>query len=75
MAGLTGLDVLILGALRWKRHTTHFSLDEAIEIARALQPRRTLLTHVSHELDHARTNAALPDGVELAYDGLRLPLS
>jgi phosphoribosyl 1,2-cyclic phosphate phosphodiesterase len=75
LAQLADLDVLILGALRWKRHTTHFSLEEAIDVARTLTPKRTLLTHLSHELDHAATTAALPDGIELAYDGLRIPLT
>ena len=72
---LEGLDVLILGALRHRPHPTHFSLDEAVEMARQLQPRRTYFTHVSHELDHDATNAALPPGMELAYDGLRIPLT
>lgn len=75
MGKLTGLDVLILGALRKRPHATHFSIDEAIEIARVLQPRRTLLTHICHELDHAPTNADLPDGIDLAFDGQRVPLT
>jgi phosphoribosyl 1,2-cyclic phosphate phosphodiesterase len=75
MSCLADLDVLILGALRWKRHTTHFSVQEAIEAAQALGARRTLLTHLSHELDHDQTSALLPPGIELAYDGLRIPLS
>ena len=72
---LQGLDVLILDALRHKPHTTHFSLGEAIEVAQSLRPRRTLFTHISHELEHEATNAALPPGMELAYDGLRFPLT
>lgn len=72
---LEGLDVLILDALRPRPHVTHFSLDEAVEVARKLRPRRTLFTHISHELDHEATNARLPPGMELAYDGLRIPLT
>ena len=72
---LEGLDVLILDALRPKPHVTHFGLDEAVAVAQRLQPKRTLFTHVSHELEYAATNAALPDHMELAYDGLRLPLT
>jgi phosphoribosyl 1,2-cyclic phosphate phosphodiesterase len=72
---LEGLDVLILDALRPRSHTTHFSLDQAIAAARELNPKRTLFTHMSHELEHEATNAALPAGIELAYDGLRVPLS
>lgn len=72
---LEGLDVLILDALRHRPHATHFSLEEAIEVARRLRPRRTLFTHLSHELGHAATNASLPPGMELAYDGLRIALT
>ena len=72
---LEGLDVLILGALRRRRHATHFCLDEAVALAEHLRPRRTYFTHVSHELDHDSTNAGLPPGMELAYDGLRIPLT
>jgi phosphoribosyl 1,2-cyclic phosphate phosphodiesterase len=72
---LEGLDVLILDGLRDRPHATHFCLEEAIEVARRLRPGRTLLTHVAHELDYAQTNAKLPSGIELAYDGQRVPLT
>jgi phosphoribosyl 1,2-cyclic phosphate phosphodiesterase len=71
---LEGLEVFIVDALRRRAHETHFSLDEAIEVARRVGARRTLFTHMSHDLEHAATNAALPPGMELAYDGLRVPL-
>lgn len=72
---LQDLDVLILDALRLKPHATHFSLDEAVEVARKVGARRTFFTHLSHELDYDAINARLPPSMELAYDGLRLPLS
>jgi len=75
MALLEDLDVLIIDGLRRKPHPTHFSIDEAIEVAHKLNPRRTLFTHVCHNLGHAETNAWLPSGMEMAYDGMRLPLS
>lgn len=71
---LADLDVLILDSLRRRPHATHFSLDEAIETARSLAPKRTLFTHMCHDLEHEATNAALPPGMELAYDGMRIPL-
>ncbi len=71
---LEGLDVLVLDALRDRPHVTHFSLEEAVAVARRVKPRRTLLTHVCHELDHASTNARLPAGIELAYDGQQILL-
>src|SRR5262249_28483745 len=72
---LEGLDVLILDALRPKPHPTHYSLDEAVEVATKIGAKRTLFTHISHDLEHDATNAVLPAGMELAYDGLRIPLS
>jgi phosphoribosyl 1,2-cyclic phosphate phosphodiesterase len=74
MTKLQGLDVLILDCLRRQPHTTHFGLDEALAVAAELKPRRTLLTHISHDLDHSLSES-LPEGVEMAYDGLRVPLS
>lgn len=72
---LKGLDVLILDALRPVSHITHFSLQEAVAVAEQLQPALTLFTHTSHELEYEATNASLPPGMELAYDGQRIPLS
>lgn len=71
---LRGLDVLVLNALRQAPHPTHFSLDQAMEMAEMLAPRRTLLVHMTHDLDHAATNARLPNGVQLAHDGLTVEI-
>jgi phosphoribosyl 1,2-cyclic phosphate phosphodiesterase len=67
---LRDLDVLILDGLRRRPHPTHFNLEQAIEEARRIGARRTYFTHIAHELGHAATNAELPAGMELAYDGL-----
>ena len=72
---LEGLDTLVLDCLRPSVHPTHFSVSEAVAVAERVQARRTLLVHMSHELPHAPTSAALPAGVELAYDGLSVPLA
>lgn len=71
---LAGLRVLVLGAIRDEPHPTHFNIEQALEVVRRVQPGRTYLTHISHTLDHEQTNARLPPGVELAYDGLEIPL-
>ena len=71
---LDGVDVLVLDALRRRPHPTHFTVDEAIAVARRIAPRRTYFTHMCHDLQHAATCAALPDGIELAYDGLVLSI-
>ncbi len=67
---LAGVEVLVLGALRFRPHTTHFSIPEAIVAAQRIGARRTLFTHLAHDVDHAATSATLPPGVELAHDGL-----
>jgi phosphoribosyl 1,2-cyclic phosphate phosphodiesterase len=72
---LEGLDTLVLDCLRESRHPTHFSLAEAVAVARRVGARRTLLTHMGHEIGHAAIAAVLPPGVELAYDGLEVPLA
>jgi phosphoribosyl 1,2-cyclic phosphate phosphodiesterase len=72
---LRGVDVLVLNALWWRPHPTHLSIDEAIELARAIGARRTLLTHLTHETGHAELAAALPAGIEPAHDGLAVEVS
>lgn len=71
---LQGLDTLILGALREEPHPTHFSVGQAVEVIEKLQPRRAYLTHLGHQLDYEEMNHKLPDGIELAYDGLEIAL-
>jgi phosphoribosyl 1,2-cyclic phosphate phosphodiesterase len=72
MEMLRGLDVLFLDALRYKPHPTHTTVDRAVAIAAELQPRRAFLTHICHDLGHARAESLLPPHVRLAYDGLEL---
>jgi phosphoribosyl 1,2-cyclic phosphate phosphodiesterase len=69
---LGGLDVLFLDALRSRPHPTHSTLERSIETARLLRPGRTFFTHMCHDLGHAATEALLPAGVHLAYDGLEI---
>ncbi|MGC8666817.1 MAG: MBL fold metallo-hydrolase [Chthonomonadales bacterium] len=68
MEQLRHLDLLILDAVRFEPHPTHFGLYQALDVVQELAPRRTLLTHLSHHFDHDTVNAQLPPGVELAYD-------
>ncbi|PKP03599.1 MAG: MBL fold metallo-hydrolase [Bacteroidetes bacterium HGW-Bacteroidetes-6] len=64
-------EILVLNALRKKKHPTHFSLDEAVGISRKVNARRTFFTHISHFLGkYDEISAQLPDSVFLAYDGL-----
>jgi phosphoribosyl 1,2-cyclic phosphate phosphodiesterase len=70
---LQNLDVAILDALRITPHSSHFTLEEAIEAVRLLNPRRAFFTHMSHEVHHADVSGLLPAPIQLAYDGLRIP--
>jgi phosphoribosyl 1,2-cyclic phosphate phosphodiesterase len=67
---LAGVDTLILGALRYRPHSTHFTLAEAAAVAQRIGARRTWFTHLAHDVEHARLREPLPAGVELGYDGL-----
>ncbi len=69
---VAGVDTLVIDALRDKKHSTHFTIAEALDAIARIAPRRAYLTHMAHDLGHAGTNARLPAGVELAYDGLVL---
>ena len=71
------LDVLVLDCPRQSHHPTHFSLEEeeSVEVARRVGAKRTLLLHFSHDISHRLVSAQLPPGMELAYDGLTVPLT
>ncbi len=72
---LQGLDVLILNALHRRTHYSHLNLEEAIDMIGRINPRRTYLTHLSHNMGLAAEVAhELPEGVSLAYDGLKLEI-
>ncbi|NJC88569.1 MAG: MBL fold metallo-hydrolase [Desulfuromonas sp.] len=71
---LDGVELLVIDALRFTPHATHFNVVEAIAMARRIGARRTLLTHLSHEVDHHRHATGLPEGVEFAYDGQTITL-
>jgi phosphoribosyl 1,2-cyclic phosphate phosphodiesterase len=72
MDQMRGLDVLVLDCLRFKAHPTHLWLDRALEYIDKIKPKRAYLTHIAHDVMHARDSARLPNGVEWAYDGLEI---
>lgn len=69
---LQDLDILILDALRRQPHPSHSHLERSLEYVEKLKPKRAFFTHISHDLDHATTEAELPPNVRLACDGLQL---
>lgn len=73
---LKGVDTLVIGALRQRPHATHQTIDEAICVARQVGAREVYLIHMNHEAGlHAETDATLPEGVHLAYDGLTIEMT
>jgi phosphoribosyl 1,2-cyclic phosphate phosphodiesterase len=70
---LEGVETMILDALRHRPHRTHFTVEQAVTAAQRIAPSRTYLIHMTHDLLHAREDAALPPGITLAHDGLILP--
>ena len=71
---LEGLQVLVMGALRYEPHPAHFTLTEAVGVAGIIGASHTYFTHMSHEVDHETVSRQLPSGIELAYDGLTISL-
>lgn len=69
---LQDLDILFLDALRHRPHPTHSTVENSLQIAARLKPRRAFFTHICHDLPHQATNATLPENVRLSYDGLKL---
>jgi len=69
---LRGLDLLILNCLRTRPHASHLSLQESLAYVEELAPKRCLFTHMTHDIDYALEEPALPPGVHFAYDGLKV---
>ncbi len=69
---LTGLDVLVIDALRYRPHPTHMTIDQALQVVDKLKPGQTYFTHIAHDIRHAEVDPRLPAGVHLAFDGLRV---
>ena len=67
-----GADLLILDALQPKAHNTHLSVSEAIELALELDPKETWFTHFSCQVNYEEIEPTLPDGIHLAWDGMRI---
>lgn len=69
---LAGVRTLVTSALRYRKHATHMTVDEALGVASEVGAARTYFIHMTHDIRHADLDARLPEGVRLAYDGLEL---
>ena len=71
---IQGVDTLVINALRYHPHSTHFSVDQALEIIARAAPKQAFLTHIGHNIEHEALSEELPEGVFVAYDGLKLDI-
>jgi phosphoribosyl 1,2-cyclic phosphate phosphodiesterase len=72
---IRGSKAFVINALRHSEHISHYTLAEAIEIAREVGAKNTYFTHISHQLGlHAEVQASLPERMHLAYDGLTITI-
>ena len=71
---LKNLDLLILDALQHHPHKTHFTIEEAIEVARSIGAKKTLFTHIAHGIKNSRDSKLLDSNMNLAYDTLSIEL-
>ena len=72
LSAVRGVDVMLLDALRHRPHITHMTVQESLATLARIQAGRSFLTHMCHDLDHAETEAQLPENIRLAYDGLEI---
>jgi phosphoribosyl 1,2-cyclic phosphate phosphodiesterase len=72
---IKGSEILVLNALRHKKHLSHFTLQEAVDLGHELKIPQTYFTHISHQLGlHDVVSEALPDDCSLGYDGLAISI-
>lgn len=72
---LEGTNVLVLNALQLESHISHFTLQQAIEVAQKVKAGKTYFTHLSHKMGlHAEVSKQLPENIQIAFDGLTVSL-
>src|ERR1700722_4012704 len=68
---LTARDAFILDALRYTLHPMHSNVAQSLALVAELKPKRVWFSHICHDLGLTEANAKFPEGVQLAYDGLK----
>ncbi len=69
---MKGASTMIVGAVRYEPHESHFGLAQAIAEIQEISPRAGYITHLSHRMDHATLEGELPSGIRPAFDGLKI---
>ena len=72
---LDGIELLVIDALRYRPHSTHMNIEQALKVVNRLGVSKAYFTHLSHDLEHNKVNSELPDYVQLAYDGLKVEIN
>ncbi len=73
---IKGSKIIVLNALRREPHISHYTLEQAIELVKELNPEKAYFTHISHQLGlHKDVQMELPKGIELSFDGLKIQLN
>ncbi len=72
---ISGSEVLVINALRKSKHISHFSLEEALQEIREIEPKKAYITHLSHFMGvHSQIQETLPENIFIAYDGLKIDI-
>lgn len=74
VAKLSGADVMILDALRYRPHPSHISVEESLALLSKIGAKSSYLIHLCHDVDHNKLEAELPPNVHVSYDGMRVML-
>jgi len=67
-------EVLVVDALRFYAHSTHMTIEQAINVAHRSRAKKTYFIHMCHDLAHEKTEKNLPKNILLSYDGLRIQM-
>ena len=73
-AALAGIEVWVVDCIREREHVTHSHVAQTLEWIERVKPRRAILTNLHIDLDYRELGGRLPEGVEPAFDGMRLEL-
>ncbi len=72
---IKGSNILIINTIRKEKHISHFSLEEALQVALKSGIQEVYLTHLSHQIGtHEELNNQLPEGINASYDGLKVSI-
>ena len=67
---LKELDILVINALRYEPHPSHFNLKKVFELVDIVRPKKTILTNMNNEIDYKEIKRLLPKNIMPAYDGM-----